>query len=155
MLALRDWEQQRYLYAGRAIYDVLAPAQRVAWAASLLRFCAAQCPPVQVIDDVLALVDSPPQWTRAHKAFQNVRDLTLAVDQAPQAFDRRLGSLLDVTENTAKVIYNASGSPAPFDYDAGWRLGPCLQRFLFDVNDAASTAEGMELFFAPVDGSAA
>ena len=52
-----------------------------------------------------------------------------------------------VAENTAKVIYNASNEPAPFDHDAGWWVVPCFEHFLATVAEASATNGGLQLLF--------
>jgi len=153
--ARKAWSEQRYLDAGREVYEVLTPTQRVEWTATMLRFCIAQSPAVQQIADVLALASAQEHWNLAHAAFNSVRNVTLVAEKSPREFDQRVKSLLYIAENTAKVIYNASGEPAPFDHDAGWWLAPCLQNFLFAVSDPTVTAEGTKLFFSPVAENAA
>jgi hypothetical protein len=81
------------------------------------------------------LVPSPPDqllgvirvgehdWSRGHLAFDAVRERTLDAERRADAVDARLSSLLYVAENAARVIYNASCPPDPFDADsAAWLL---------------------------------
>lgn len=56
----------------------------------------------------------------AHAAFSAVRELTLASDASVDASPR--AALLEVAENAAKVIYNATAPTDPFDLDSGSKL---------------------------------
>ena len=76
--------------------------------------------------------------------------MTLVAEARDSAIDPALKRLLFVAENTAKVIYNASGEPAPFDADAGWELVPCVEHFLATISVPAATAGGIQLIFAQV-----
>lgn len=143
------WSAGQHVECGRLIYEELDPVQRVTWASNILRFCATQSPTAEPIDKVCDIANDRTRWQAAHEAFSHVRSLTLAAERVPAAFDPRLRSLLYVAENTAKVIYNASAAPAPFDHDAGWWLAPCLAHFLSTVGNPAITGLGMELLLSP------
>lgn len=53
----------------------------------------------------------------------------------------RLKALLYVAENTAKVIYNATGSKDSFDRDSGAWLVRCSKEFADVVDDEVFTEE--------------
>ena len=72
------------------------------------------------------LASDKDQWYKAHDAFQAVRALTLRARDVQDSLDV---ALLYIAETTAKVVYNASESPAPFDSNAGWYLAPILRHF--------------------------
>jgi hypothetical protein len=76
---------------------------------------------------VADLASNRKHWSRAHDAFSAVRKLTLAAERKPPG--KLSHCLLYVAENAAKVIYNASGSPAPFDADSGDWLVRCARDF--------------------------
>lgn len=109
---------------GRQIFEALPVAARVPWAGRVLRACAGAIhePVPPEVDEVLALTASPSRWRDGHTAFGGVRLRTL--DAARGTLSPQLAALLHVAELVAKVTYNASGEPAPFDADSGWRLGP-------------------------------
>ena len=67
--------------------------------------------------------------------FSAVRELTLDSEQGHD--DALAHVLLYVAENTAKVVFNASGSPAPFDKDCGAWLVRCAREFSTEMNDEA------------------
>ena len=148
MVAAQEaWAAGRFLDCGRALYEPLTPAGRVHWAATVLTFCMRHSASAPAIDRVAELAGIPSDWRLAHDAFGDVRDLTLMAERQGGSIDPRLASLLQVAENTAKVIYNASSEPAPFDHDAGWRVVCCFERFLAIVAMPEVTRRGLELLF--------
>ena len=60
-------------------------------------------------------------WMDARDVFQSVRRLTIQNERLNRQ-DSHQQLVLDIGETAAKVIYNASGGPAPFDYHAGWHM---------------------------------
>jgi len=91
-------------------------------------------PPVAEFEQVRSLAFDPIQWKDAHAAFSAVRQLTLQAEKTTKP-DNIYVWLLYLVENTAKVIYNASGEPAPFDNDAGHWVVRCAR----GVVDKAAT----------------
>jgi hypothetical protein len=111
---------------GRRVFESLAGDERAIWAADLLDVCLTLRVGLPALEHVVTIGRTPPRWAEGHDAFQAVRQLTLAHARAWRK-DHVLGALLDVGETAAKIIYNASGQPAPFDFHAGWRLAPRLR----------------------------
>ncbi len=99
------------LALGRAIFDPLAPAQKVERAARVLVVATER---VAAPAEVLALLDrvrDPSRWSECHDAFRAVRALTLAEERSPT--HRAYYTLLLLAENVAKTAYNASGGAQP------------------------------------------
>jgi len=48
--------------------------------------------------------------------------------------------ILYLAENVAKVAYNASGCPRPFDHDAGWWVAACARWIVERSADAGLEA---------------
>lgn len=142
------WSQGRFLDCGRVLCEELSPEEQVRWATGLLKFCMQYGPSVPSIEHVAALADVPSDWRFAYAAFSDVRAITLAAEQAGASVDPLLKCMLYVAENTAKVIFNASGEPAPFDHDAGWWLVPCFEKFLQAVARPEAADDGRRLLFA-------
>ncbi|MFT3772891.1 MAG: hypothetical protein QM820_46490 [Minicystis sp.] len=65
---------------------------------------------------------SPGSWPEAHRAFRDVRQVALQFERAGTPASDPTQQLLGVAENAAKVIYNATNLPAPFDAPAGLHL---------------------------------
>lgn len=126
------------LRVGVAIYAQIPNDDRSIWAADILDLCCGQVAQVpKPVSHVLALARDHKRWADAHDAFSAVRELTLAAENAPIYDLAHL--LLYVAENTAKVVYKASGSPAPFDRDSGAWLVRCAKEFTERVDDVSFT----------------
>jgi len=137
--------------AGREIFEAIRNEERPAWAASVLRWCASRYGgDVAKVELVIEIADHESRWSEAHDAFRRVRDQTLRHDR-PGRSDGQLVALLYVAEIAAKVTYNASGAPAPFDADSGWWMGRNLRHFVSTVPDADVAArEAWDRLVAPL-----
>jgi hypothetical protein len=126
-----EWHRGDTLEAGRILYERLAVADRPSWAARVLDACCVDLPKVPPeVRSVRAIAYTPARWGDAHEAFQAVRKLVLAAERgAPEAPGLEL-SILFLAENVAKVTYNASGRPAPFDHNAGWWVAKSARRIV-------------------------
>jgi hypothetical protein len=129
----RCWDCGDYLGAGRLLYENLRFEERPGWAAAALTEVHDVAGVVAQIEDVIVLADTPDRWREAMAAFHALRQLTLAEDGDEGRDPMRLAILL-LAENVAKVTYNASGYPAPYDHDAGWWVVPCLAGVLAAMN---------------------
>ena len=132
--AYNHWSSGDSLEAGRLIYEQISSDQRPLWAASILDLCRSLIPAVPEIDAIYDIALNRSRWKAAHAAFWPVRDLTLKAERS-KSTDPLYAGILYVTENAAKVTYNASGDPAPFDDDAGWWLVSNLRHVADKVND--------------------
>jgi hypothetical protein len=148
------WREGRPLEAGRLLFEPMAAPQRVSWALQILELCASTQDPVAEVERILRLANDPKAWNEAHDAFAEVRRLGLALDPASEQVEMR-EALLRVAEKVAKVIYNASGCPAPFDQNSGWRLAQDFHSFLALQADPSLTAQGTTLLFGSAAQSAA
>lgn len=127
------------LCAGVAIYALVPENKRPKWAAAILAACCGRVSTTpKPINHVLDLAAEPAKWKLAHDAFSGVRQLTLAAERQP--IEKADHYLLYVAENAAKVIYNVSGSSAPFDRDSGARLVRSAKEFSDCVNDKSFTS---------------
>ena len=145
------WERGEAVAVGNVLYEPLAAPQRVAWACDVLDVCRAHSNEVPPVEHVAELGRSPGRWHEARKAFGNVRALTL--DQERKPTDPFYLALLHLAENTAKVIYNASAAPLPFDADAGWWVASCARAVVDCVDDPDFETEVWDALCSPVDDS--
>lgn len=112
-MKLEDLENNIEL--GRKIFESVPEKTRPGWGMTL----------VQVFDDYIENV--PPQireleevtgdeenWKDAHAQFTKIRTFSLEnPDYEPETY-------IALAEKLAKITYNSSGRPAPFDFDSGW-----------------------------------
>ena len=136
-LTYDDWVAGDVVDVGRRLMIGLSSARRVARAQAVLSLCRSRLPLVAAVDHVAALADDPARWVEAHAAFGAVRQLTLREDREPTSDAYR--ALLCVAEIVAKIIFNASGAPAPFDSDSAWRLASNARDFARAVGDESFT----------------
>jgi hypothetical protein len=131
------WASGKAHHAGWVIYEATPNALRPAWAADILELACSQLPIVPTqIQAVIEIARDAKRWREAHAAFSAVRGLTL-VEHKSHAGGEVYESLLFVAENAAKVVYNASGEPAPFDYDCGYWLVGCLRHLVDTIGSLA------------------
>jgi len=116
--AYKLWSSGNSLEAGRLIYDQIPNDERPSWAAEILDLCRGLIPRVPEIDAIHEIASDRSRWPEAFESFRSVRQLTLKAERS-SSIDAVYASILFVTENVAKVTYNASHGPAPFDHDAG------------------------------------
>lgn len=133
--AFSQWSSGNPLEAGRLIYEQIPNAKRPVWAAAVLAECRRLIPSVSEIDAVYEIALTPSRWHEAHAAFSAVRGLTLEAERS-KSTDPIYKGVLYIAENTAKVIFNASGKPAPFDHDSGWWLVSNLRHVVDKLNDS-------------------
>lgn len=124
-----EWSVDDVSVVGRTIYESVPPDKRPDWAGALLLYAAGEndlCSELKTIVE-LSFSDSKWIWMNAHDAFQAVRKLTLRSEKAGRRSARQQ-LVLDIGETAAKVIYNSSGGPAPFDHDVGWGMAARVKR---------------------------
>ena len=108
-----DWIAGEAALVGRRLMEPLTPAVQVARAIAVLDLCRSHWSPVPAIERVALVGRNRAKWHEGHDAFDDVRMLTLLEERLRTSDVYR--SLLYVAEIVAKIVYNASNSPAPFD----------------------------------------
>jgi hypothetical protein len=143
--AAEHWRGGRPLEAGELLFESIPREFRPNWASRILKSAAGRSG-IQFlpIENMLYVADHPTQLRTAHHAFDILRHSTLELERIQvRTKDRELLlSLLLLAELVAKVIYNATDPPDPFDEDSGWWIPVCLKD-LFDLlgdNDSAKSA---------------
>lgn len=129
------WKAGRSLEAGRLLYENIPVELRPAWAAEVLAIARSHVPPIPEVEAVLEIASNPSRWPEARETFRAVRKLTL------QAEEPLYEGVLILAENVAKVTYNSSGHPPPFDHDSGWWIAQNLKYIIEQVNDPEFTAD--------------
>lgn len=119
------------------VYERLPRDYRPHWAGNILDLCRSRFPHLREVDEVYFVSCDATHWERAQQSFDAVRALTLS-NTAPFS---GAALLFRLAENTAKVIYNASGGSVPYDHNAGWRLVEDLHAICEFLDDPEFTAE--------------
>jgi uncharacterized protein YuzE len=121
------WERHDYVGAGLLVFDAIPRDRWPTWGASALIKAYPGPTVIAEIDELLDISRDRSRWFEARRSFNDLRKLTLQSDQLHEA-TAEYALLLQVGENVAKIVYNASGGPAPYDYEAGYRVVESLGR---------------------------
>ena len=127
------YDAGRYADAGFVRFEGFETSQsRIAWIVELLSICSAMMPECAEIRNLVDIGRVERRWDEAHTGFSRVRDLVLEEDRRRRASDPYdytiADAVLGISEQCAKVIYNESMAPMPFDRDSGWALVPAVVR---------------------------
>lgn len=142
---LERWQSDDSLKAGEEIYEAIAGDRRPDWAATILLWCLERSGlRFASVERVWQAALDPRSWHEAHRLFEDVRRDTLDHQDKPSDL-----VLLHIAETTAKVVYNASNYPAPFDLHAGWQMGPRLKAFVH-VHASADVMDAWSLLIRPL-----
>lgn len=124
------WRAGDFLRAGHILHHHLPRECRPIWAARVLAAACSTVTPPREVQHVLEVAADAQRWKEGHDAFAAVRALTLEQEKAGHRRDAVLLSLLHLAENAAKVTFNSSGAPAPFDEDSGDWIVPNAKALL-------------------------
>ncbi|MBI3720150.1 MAG: hypothetical protein HY252_16345 [Sphingobacteriales bacterium] len=102
---------------GQQIFENLPNDIRPGWAGLILsRFDNYIEDIPTLIKELFPIIDNKDRWKEAHRQFGKIRQFLLDnKNYQPEAY-------LLLAELVAKVTYNASGEPAPFDSDSGHHI---------------------------------
>jgi hypothetical protein len=144
------WAEGKHLEAGRLLFEAVPRQDQPRWAVVLLERACAEFKPPDCVAEVLRIAQDADRWHEGHRAFRDVRVILLAQERRGLENDQ-LSILLSLAELVAKVTYNASGRPAPFDPDSGWYLPECLLHFLREIAMHAPEHEVEQFLFGTKD----
>jgi hypothetical protein len=143
------WSSGRAREVGERLFASIPSSDQPRWAGRVLAVCAPLIEPASAVDAVLALTNNPARWAEAHDAFSYVRDHVLEQDRRGASRDELRLRVLLVAEIAAKVTYNASGAPRPFDADSGSWLATNARAVVDHVGSPAFEAEVWSALVAP------
>ncbi len=123
------WFSGAGLEAGKLIFEAIPVADTPRWAAIVLQLCCSQSKPPKEVATIYRYALRRRKWKQANGLLNKLRARTLKYERSPTHPDPLYGALLYVSEAVAKITYNASGEPAPFDADSGCWLSESLRRF--------------------------
>ena len=129
---------------GQEIFENLPNDIRPCWAGLVLsRFDNYIKDIPSSILQLYAIIDNKDRWKEAHEQFGKIRVFGLENKNYKPEFFLRLAELV------AKVTYNASGQPAPFDSDSGHYIasGALKLSELFDDNRLEKEVKSTILIF--------
>ena len=128
------WNAGQAMAAGELICTQIPDAVRPFWAARILDLCRRRIRSPFAVYVVCFIAKRHLFWRWGHAAFGEVRRLTLRYEYG-KSKDEVYGGLLYLAENVAKVTYNATNPPDPFDDDAGAWVVSCLRYLVDKIND--------------------
>lgn len=114
---------------GQRIFENVPKIVRPNWAGLVLsRFDRyLEKIPVEILE-LYDIIDEKEKWKLAHDQFTKIRTLNLSNT------DKEFELYLNLVEKVAKVTYNSSEQPAPFDADSGFAI-PMLALQYCDLID--------------------
>jgi hypothetical protein len=117
------WDCEKATLAGKIVFEKIGNSRRPRWAARILKFVSNgyQDP---LVNYVLEIAVDSERWHEGREVFRKIREQTL----------KKGVPLLSLAEKTAKIIYNATEPPAPFDWHTGWSL--CEDAFKIAQNSS-------------------
>ena len=137
--ATEAWRRDNPLKAGRLIFESLPNDSRPQWAARVLRLVLERSGfKSSLFDQVLRTADGRAMWGNGNRDFSMIRRETLRVDELARqrnltTDEELLRGLLVLAELVAKVTYNATQPPDPFDNDSGWWIASSIRTFVNNV----------------------
>jgi len=114
---METFDMKADIKVGREIFEKIPNDIRPGWAGLILsRFDNyVRDIPSEVIE-MYSIIDDQERWKEAHNQFGKIRRFLLTHSSyKPESY-------LHLAELVAKVTYNSSGQPAPFDNDSGWYI---------------------------------
>ena len=115
---------------GQQIFDNVPDSIRPEWAGLILSRFDRHLD--KVPDEIIGLyeiIENHKKWEDAHDQFSAIRRLNLKNENSDFEIYLRLA------ECTAKITYNASGLPAPFDADSGFYIPRLSLKFADTISD--------------------
>jgi hypothetical protein len=115
---------------GQQIFDNVPNIVQPDWARLILsRFDQFLEKVPNEIIELYEIIDNAEKWQDAHEQFSKIRNLTLKNNNS----DFELYLLL--AEKVAKITYNSSGLPAPFDSNSGFYIPSLALKFSDTFSD--------------------
>jgi deoxyribonuclease V len=104
------------------------------WAGGVLEAASVTLGKFPEIQAALALAVDSTQWPEGRAVFDQIRQRGLDKDKPLTAAEDLCFRLAELV---AKLAHNAAGPPPPFDYHAGWQVGPIAYRLAGELKDPA------------------
>jgi hypothetical protein len=145
-LAARYWREGQPLEAGRLIFECLPTEVRPTWAVGILTrvLDRGRVDLREALDEVQDVYSTfgrvledakhPRLWADARRAYDYLGgDSESGEEQEPPGLtdaQKTLFRTCSLAQLVAKVTYNASDPPDPFDENSGWRIAESLRGFV-------------------------
>ena len=130
---------------GQSVFENLPNDIRPGWAGLILSQFDNYIKNIPAsIKELYAIINNKERWKEAHGQFDKIRRFFLDnKNYQPEAY-------LILAELISKITYNASGQPAPFDYDSGHYIASTALKAAehFDGNRLEEEVTSVILLFA-------
>ena len=115
---------------GQQIFDNVPSAVRPDWAGLILKRFDRHIDnlPIEIVG-LYEIIEDSKKWKEAHEQFTAIRKLNL------KNTNSEFEIYLCLAECIAKITYNASGLPAPFDSDSGFYIPRLALKFADTIAD--------------------
>lgn len=138
--ALNLWNVGKAFDAGLIIITKLSPNVASQWSADILSFMLRMSDiSSPLCQKVIQLAKSPSEWGKGHQLFSEIRAVTLAHDEKLRGkytrADEMLSDVLTMSEQVAKLAYNATDPVDEFDDDTGAWVVDILHTFAASFDD--------------------
>ncbi len=104
------------------------------WAGKVLELVARLPSVPEAVHKLAEIAQDPSSWSLARGLFSELRHRLLEIEKTPAKFEPHLIGVLCLAENVAKLTYNASGGPAPYDADSAYWL-PQNVRYIIEHSE--------------------
>ena len=130
MTTRRQFDIKTNIQIGQQVFENLPNDIRPGWAGLILSRFENYIPNIPAsIKELYPIIDNKVLWKEAHEQFNKIRRfLHDNKNYQPEAY-------LLLAELVAKVTYNASGEPAPFDKDSGHYISGLALKATEHFND--------------------
>jgi hypothetical protein len=118
--ARRLFEQEQFYTAGKIYCQRFSLQEKVRWAERIVATIYQGSPRIEVVEQALALAQQADRWSEGYQLFQSLRQQGLRLLKDLEA--KPVVRMLSLTEKLAKLIYNATSPPGPFDDDVAEQL---------------------------------
>jgi hypothetical protein len=137
---LDEWRNGDAYAAGAKLCRSVPADRQPVWARRLMAACCGGTCDIPPVQRLLTIAADPVRWHEARTVFQQLRTQRMMVN------DGRTRLLLELAEEAAEVIYNATGPPDPFDADSGADLAMAVRRYVDDADDGDLVAQVEQAF---------
>ena len=126
--------QDQLLQWGRSAKEKKSAEELVEWSIGILEIAAKSRSSIPEVKVLIECGRNHNLWPSGRSIFSSIRSLTLAAERKGVKDPLYLG-VLHLAENTAKVVYSASGTDASFDDDAADWIPVCVQHIYKNIKD--------------------
>lgn len=101
---------------GEQIFEAVPSSRKPNWAGVILNKFNGYITKIPEIKELNEIIKKPDRWHEAHKQFGLIRRFLLDnTNYTPQEY-------ILLAESIAKITYNSSREPTPFDFDSGYYI---------------------------------